>query len=165
MEKRQSVLQLVNQHNISPAYNHVRTSSYIFKLTQLISTIVCTGSYSKGVNGVTSSTTEQMLPYFVCSAYMIITPVILISYVLGHRMPEILIRIFNTLAGILFLVAGTVALQNWRKFKHDMKGKEEDADKQTAAVFLLTTGALCLVNSMLYLTDVAVSVHFTLSSP
>jgi hypothetical protein len=56
-----------------------------------IVTIVCTGSYSKGVNGVTSSTTAQMLPYFVCSAYMVITPVILISYVLGHRMPEILV--------------------------------------------------------------------------
>jgi len=63
-------------------------------LWQII-TIVSTGSYSKGVNGVTSSTTAQMLPYFVCSAYMIITPVILISYVLGHRMPEILVSIYT----------------------------------------------------------------------
>jgi hypothetical protein len=62
-------------------------------------------------------------------------------------------------------VAGTVALQNWREFKNDMKGKQEDADKQKAAVFLLTTGALCLLNSLLYLTDVAISVHSTLSSP
>lgn len=60
-----------------------------------IVTIVSTGAYSKGVNGVTSSTTAQMFPYFVCSAYMIITPVILISYVLGHRMPEILVSIYH----------------------------------------------------------------------
>ncbi|PNF27967.1 hypothetical protein B7P43_G16436 [Cryptotermes secundus] len=106
-----------------------------------------------------------MLPYFVCSAFMVITPVILISYVLGHRMPEILIRIFNTLAGILFLVGGAVALQNWRGFVADMKGKPEDSDKRNAAVFLLTTGVLCLVNSLFYLIDVAISVHSTLSSP
>jgi hypothetical protein len=74
------------------------------------------------------------------------------------------IRIFNTLAGILFLVGGTVALQNWRTFVTAMRGKPEDTDKQNAAVFLLTTGVLCLVNSMLYLIDVAISVHSALSS-
>jgi tellurite resistance protein TehA-like permease len=105
-----------------------------------------------------------MLPYFVCSAYMIITPVILISYVLGHRMPEILIRIFNTLGGILFLVAGTVALLKWRDFRSNLQGKEDNVDKQNEAVFLLTTGVLCLVNSILYLFDVAISVHSALSS-
>jgi hypothetical protein len=45
-----------------------------------------------------------------------------------------------------------------------MRGKQEDVDKQKAAVFLLTTGVLCLVNSVFYLLDVAVSVHSTLSS-
>jgi hypothetical protein len=75
------------------------------------------------------------------------------------------IRIFNTLAGVLFLAAGAVALQNWREFRNNMKGKHEDADKEKAGVFLLTTGTLCLVNSLLYLADVAVSVHSTLSSP
>jgi hypothetical protein len=58
-----------------------------------------------------------------------------------------------------------VALQNWRGFVTDMKGKPEDPDKRNAAVFLLTTGVLCLVNSLLYLIDVAISVHSTLSSP
>jgi hypothetical protein len=74
------------------------------------------------------------------------------------------IRIFNTLGGILFLVAGTVALLQWRDFRSDMKGKQDDVDKQKEAVFLLTTGVLCLVNSMFYLFDVAISVHSTLSS-
>jgi hypothetical protein len=46
-----------------------------------------------------------------------------------------------------------------------MKGKVEDADSQKAAMFLLTTGILCLVNSMIYLMDVATSVHSALSSP
>jgi hypothetical protein len=68
------------------------------------------------------------------------------------------------LAGVLFLVAGSVALQNWRQFTNDMKGKQDD-DKQKSAVFLMTTGILCLVNTLLYLTDVAISVHTTLSSP
>jgi membrane protein implicated in regulation of membrane protease activity len=74
------------------------------------------------------------------------------------------IRIFNTLGGILFLVAGTVALLQWRDFRSDMKGKQDDVDKQKAAVFLLTTGVLCLANSMFYIFDVAISVHSTLSS-
>jgi hypothetical protein len=33
------------------------------------------------------------------------------------------------------------------------------------ALFLLTTGVLCLVNSLFYLIDVAISVHSTLSPP
>jgi hypothetical protein len=69
------------------------------------------------------------------------------------------IRIFNTLGGILFLVAGTVALLQWRDFRSDIKDKQDDVDKQKEAVFLLTTGVLCLVNAMFYLFDVAISVH------
>jgi len=74
------------------------------------------------------------------------------------------IRIFNTLGGILFLVAGTVALLQWRDFRSDMKGKQDDIVKQKEAVFLLTTGVLCLINSIFYLFDVAISVHSALSS-
>jgi hypothetical protein len=74
------------------------------------------------------------------------------------------IRIFNTLGGILFLVAGTVALLQWRDFRSDMKGEQYNVEKQKAAVFLLTTGVLCLVNSVFYLFDVAISVHSTLSA-
>jgi len=94
-------LECVKPYLYSPYTLSWRTKGQLYlrgvsfgSLWQII-TIVSTGSYSKGVNGVTSSTTAQMLPYFVCSAYMIITPVILISYVLGHRMPEILVSIFT----------------------------------------------------------------------
>jgi hypothetical protein len=74
------------------------------------------------------------------------------------------IRIFNTLGGILFLVAGTVALLQWRDFRSHIIGKQEDDEKQKAGVFLLTTGVLCLFNSMFYLFDVAISVHSSMSS-
>ncbi|KAJ4444517.1 hypothetical protein ANN_06311 [Periplaneta americana] len=213
MERRQSALQLVNQQNISPVYFHVPVSSYIFKLTQLVTTlrlyihykyrlvtIICTGTYSEGVNAVTSSTNAQMIPYFVCSTYMIITPVILISYVLGHRMPEVLakrtrstgefykdsgnsgefyidaayprycsccllqVRIFNTLGGILFLMAGIVALMDWRSYRDKHSGRSE-YNEVKAAMFLLATGVLCLANSLIYLADVARSVHTYLAEP
>ncbi|XP_069685008.1 protein snakeskin-like [Periplaneta americana] len=164
MERRQSALQLVNQQNISPVYFHVPVSSYIFKLTQLLVTIICTGTYSEGVNAVTSSTNAQMIPYFVCSTYMIITPVILISYVLGHRMPEVLVRIFNTLGGILFLMAGIVALMDWRSYRDKHSGRSE-YNEVKAAMFLLATGVLCLANSLIYLADVARSVHTYLAEP
>ncbi|PSN58249.1 hypothetical protein C0J52_00179 [Blattella germanica] len=146
LERRQSLLQSITQHEFSPVYNPVHPIDFIFKLVQLMVTIVCTGAYSEGVYQATTSTTAQMMPYFVCSAYLIISSVILIGYVLGHSMPDLIIRIFNTLAGMLFLAAGLFALQNWRNqiaLESDKTSELEDKEK----VFLLATGLLCLVNT------------------
>jgi hypothetical protein len=111
---------------------------------------------------------------------MIITPVILISYVLGHRMPEILIRIFNTLGGILFLVAGVVTLESYSfylvTYKLQLDNYSNRADAETEEYedsiqvhnrhgdFLLVSGILCLLNSVLYFLDVGWSIYVTLSS-
>ncbi|PSN29694.1 hypothetical protein C0J52_27411 [Blattella germanica] len=159
LERRQSLLQSITQHEFSPVYNPVHPIDFIFKLVQLMVTIVCTGAYSEGVYQVTTSTTAQMMPYFVCSAYLIISSVILIGYVLGHSMPDLIIRIFNTLAGMLFLAAGLFALQNWRNqiaLESDKTSELEDKEK----VFLLATGLLCLVNTVLYLADVGFCSNF-----
>ncbi|PNF27962.1 hypothetical protein B7P43_G16435 [Cryptotermes secundus] len=152
----------------------------IFKLMQVVTTAVCTGLYSEGLNSIPNNITTQLFPYIICSIYLIITPVILFSYVIGHRMPELIVRIFNTLGGILFLVAGVVALEGYSFYLVTYKlqldnyssmddieaGDEEDStetlDRQ--GVFLLVSGILCLLNSLLYFIDVGWSVYITLSS-
>jgi hypothetical protein len=98
--------------------------------------------------------TEDVTAYYILALHKLLSPL----------SPVLQIRVFNTLGCILFLVAGTMALVEWRDIKCDMKCKQEDVNKQKAAVFLPATGVLCLVNSVFYLLDVAISVHSTLSS-
>jgi hypothetical protein len=84
------------------------------------------------------------------------------------------------LAGILFLVAGAVALDGYSFYlvtyklqidnfsstddieTEDDKNSSETVDRQGA--FLLASGILCILNSVLYFLDVGWSVHTTLSS-
>ncbi|KAJ9588524.1 hypothetical protein L9F63_018106, partial [Diploptera punctata] len=130
MDRRHSLLQSVTQQNFAPSYHPVHPSDIIFKFSQLFVTIVCTGSYSEGVKRVSSSTTAQMMPYFVCSCYLIVTPVVLISYTLGHHMPDILTRIFNAVGGVLNLAAGLVALESWRDYKSEHRAADEQTEKE-----------------------------------
>jgi hypothetical protein len=58
-----------------------------------VTTAVCTGLYSEGLNSIPNNITTQLFPYIICSIYLIITPVILFSYVMGHRMPELIVSL------------------------------------------------------------------------
>jgi hypothetical protein len=53
--------------------------------------IICTVLYSEGLNVITNNITSQLFTYIICSIYLIITPVILCSYVMEHRMPELIV--------------------------------------------------------------------------
>jgi hypothetical protein len=90
------------------------------------------------------------------------------------------VRIFNTLGGILFLVAGVVALEGYSFYlvtyklqldnyssRDDIEtGDDEDSTEtlNRQGAFLLVSGILCLLDSVLYFTDVGWSVYTTLSS-
>ncbi|KDR10072.1 uncharacterized protein LOC110838271 [Zootermopsis nevadensis] len=175
------VLQLddTQQDDITPTH-YTLPAPFIFKLMQMITSVVCIGLYSEGLNRIPNNITTQLFPYIVCSIYLIITPVIAFSYVTGHRMPELIVRIFNTLAGILFLVAGVVALDGYSFYlvtyklqldnystrddieTHDDEDSSKTLDRQGA--FLLASGILCIINSLFYFLDIGWSVYTTLSS-
>jgi hypothetical protein len=92
------------------------------------------------------------------------------------------VRIFNALGGILFLVAGVVTLDgysfylvtyklqldNYEYSSRDDDETVEDEDKSQTlnrqGAFLLVTGILCILNSMLYFIDVGWSIYVTMSS-
>jgi hypothetical protein len=90
------------------------------------------------------------------------------------------VRIFNILAGILFLVAGAVALEGYSFYLVTYKlqldnylnrddnetGEEEDSIRtfNRQGAFLLASGILCLLNSVFYFSDVGWSIYTTLSS-
>ncbi|KAJ9588525.1 hypothetical protein L9F63_018107 [Diploptera punctata] len=154
-------------------------SPCIFKFIQVIVIIVCTVLYCDGMIQVKHSIESQLFPLIICLDYLIITPIILLSYLLGSRMPELLIRIFNILGGILFMVAGAVALKSYQVYTttYDIESqniKYQELDKTETeirsmvlirqGVFLLASAILCLINSALYFADVAWSIHNTLAS-
>jgi hypothetical protein len=90
------------------------------------------------------------------------------------------VRIFNTLAGILFLVAGVVALDGYSFYlvtyklqldnfssRDDIETEGDEESSETLdrqGAFLLASGILCILNSVLYFFDVGWSVYITLSA-
>nr|CAD7412230.1 unnamed protein product [Timema poppensis] len=141
VDRHPSFLLPPHQEDPPPNYRDGFTDfSFLVKLLQLVSrsagnisardtfcsadailiSIVCTGLYSVGILLVRHDITSQLLPYVVFASYMIITSVIVLSYVLGQKMAELLIRVFNSLAVILFLVTGIILLVIWTEFRQKM---------------------------------------------
>nr|CAD7573638.1 unnamed protein product [Timema californicum] len=167
VDRHPSFLLPPHQEDPPPNYRDGFTDfSFLVKLLQLLISIVCTGLYSVGILLVRHDITSQLLPYVVFASYMIITSVIVLSYVLGQKMAELLtstgqvgniaaseafhhavapleglepvnqprvnqasqssvhgcrqIRVFNSLAVILFLVTGIILLVIWTEFRQKM---------------------------------------------
>lgn len=72
------------------------------------------GLYSEG-SKITQQDSISALtfPYVVFGSFFIITSIVILSYMLGYAMPDVLVRIFNSLATILYFISGTVNLYIW----------------------------------------------------
>lgn len=103
-----------------------------------------------------------MFPNIVFSAFIIITSVITLSYVLGHIMPDILSRIFHALGAILYFVSACITGHFWLVVGIHIA--EEGGKKLVYANMLLAQVILSFLNSFLYAADVYMSVKTALRS-
>lgn len=102
-----------------------------------------------------NSITSLMFPNVVFSAFIIITSVIMMSYVLGHNMPPVLIRIFNAIGMILYFVATCVTGQAWWSKARQVTNDEE----MFYANMLLAQVVVSTVNVLIYGYDMFSSVR------
>lgn len=99
------------------------------------------------------SKTSLMFPNAVFSAFIIITSVIMMSYVLGHNMPPVLVRIFNAIGMVLYFVATCVTGQMW------LQNARYLTDKVFYANILLAQSVVSSVNVVVYGYDMFASVR------
>ncbi|XP_046399017.1 uncharacterized protein LOC124165597 [Ischnura elegans] len=87
--------------------------SFYIKVTQWAISITCAALYSKGNELQRFSYVNKSLPYVVFFAYILINTVIIFSFIIKEKMPELLIRMFGFLGGVLFAVTGGLNLSIW----------------------------------------------------
>lgn len=97
------------------------------------------------------SITSLMFPNVVFSSFIIITSVIVMSYVLGHAMSPVLVRIFNAIGMILYLVATCIAGQAW--YQLDDNQLDRNGNMLVAQIIL------SFLNTILYGYDMFCSVR------
>ncbi|XP_071444337.1 uncharacterized protein [Hetaerina americana] len=157
---------ILNANKADPPLNFDEVGSFSFyiKLVQLFFSIVCAGLHSEGVKCIWDSTVDQLLPYIVCSVYMIINTVTVISYILGQKMPEPSMRIFAVIGCILFTAAGAESLSAWGR--HEMMDISPAARIKLASAskMLVSEGFVALATAALYATDTCYSFQRTRSS-
>lgn len=162
------------------------TGGFVFKIVEWILCILCTGLFFEGSNLIYDFK-EQLFPYIAYWTYMMITGVIIISYLLGQKMREILIRVYNIIGGIMFFIAATiifiVVANKWEEWNDSTFHVNHSNDtaimssnnntgkapmKKNIAVhhyppklarMLLTQSTLCFLNSILYFADTFYSLY------
>ncbi|XP_063234724.1 uncharacterized protein LOC134537815 isoform X1 [Bacillus rossius redtenbacheri] len=168
----------VHREDGPPSYEEAYHSfSFLIKIFQLLTSATTAGLYSIGVRLVEHDITSQQLPFVVSSTFIVVTGVVLLGYVLGQKMPEVLdrvadvagrglllqIRMFNLLAALLFVVSGAVVINYWVQYRDYWRAQVEEGRLQHwQDRMLLATGVASLANSALYLLDFGHSIRRTL---
>lgn len=113
--------------------------------------------YSEGVKIMwqLNNVSSICFPNVVFASFIIITSVIILSYVLGYKMPDTLIRIFNSLAVILYFIAATITIHVWWLKNHQ---KQYNLMEK----FLLIQSILSYINSVVYGLDLFYSIRKTI---
>ncbi|XP_067006800.2 uncharacterized protein [Anabrus simplex] len=128
------------------------TFPFYMKLAEWGMCLLCTGLHSEGTGKVTSFS-YRIFPYVTAWTYMIITGIIILSYLLGQKMREVLIRIYFTLGAIMFLVTGCILVII-------VSSKVEEWEMTDQDCILLTVEAVAsFVNCGFYVADVAYSIY------
>lgn len=89
-----------------------------------------------------------IFPNVVFGSYIIISCVIITSYVLGYTIPDIIVRIFNGIALILYLVMIVVSGILWTLINHT------DEEYKIVCNMVLTVLVLCCLNCFLHIFDI-----------
>ncbi|XP_067006799.2 uncharacterized protein [Anabrus simplex] len=152
-----------------PQYEQSLTApSVVIKELQLVLAFVCIWCISYGRFLLKHNAATVYFHYIVYSSYVIITFVILISYFIGKKMREFLMRQFNVLGAILYICSCLILVQNIMVFWIDWEGQIDEAlneDGKAAIkkqrITLVSLSILTFLNFCLYLADAYCSLRRT----
>ncbi|KAK7865482.1 hypothetical protein R5R35_002353 [Gryllus longicercus] len=160
-----------------PAHYETRfcTLGFALKIVEWTLCILCTGLFFEG-SALIYDFKKQLVPYIAYWTYMMITGVIILSYLLGQKMREMLIRIYNIIGALMFFIAAiiifSITVENWETWNRvdpttpppptttaSPKKKRSSPSRQKLAGMLLTQSILCFINSFVYFFDTAYSLY------
>lgn len=96
----------------------------------------------------------------VFGSSIIITNVIIISYISGYKISDLVIRMFSILSSILYLVAGGVTLSFLIIHKDiTTESLNEDENEVGQYYMLLSVCILNFINSVLYFVDFILNIR------
>ncbi|KAK7865481.1 hypothetical protein R5R35_002352 [Gryllus longicercus] len=147
--------------------------SVSFKIAQFGLTVLCLILLSDGYRlEVNQNVTAMHFPFIVFSSFTLITGVILLGYIMGMKMRELLMRIFGTMGGLLFLISGIHTANRTYVFWDNWEGmiEEGDTDELGFSVTSIPRRRICFVAqvllsfvaSVVYLSDVVFSYRRTM---
>lgn len=151
----------------------LRSPSVYLKFLQMGLTLVCLALLSDGYPLVVHNVAALHFPFIVYSAYTVVTSVIIFSYAVGMKMRELLMRIFGTLGGILFLISGCHGANIAMVFWADWEGRYQEGNTEED-LFDVTTiprrrtcfavhTAIAFAAAAVYFADVAFSLCRTVA--
>ncbi|GLH06479.1 Uncharacterized protein GBIM_11987 [Gryllus bimaculatus] len=104
-----------------PAHYETRfcTLGFALKIVEWTLCILCTGLFFEG-SALIYDFKKQLVPYIAYWTYMMITGVVILSYLLGQKMREMLIRIYNIIGALMFFIAAiiifSITVENWESW-------------------------------------------------
>ncbi|KAJ3645958.1 hypothetical protein Zmor_023575 [Zophobas morio] len=126
-----------------PTYNFY-SKDFVLKITQLATGIICVAFYTKGVTISAETLPYVCFPHVVFGSYIIITSVIIMSYIFGQIMPDVVTRAFLSIGMILYFISATISITVWSS------KKSLTPDMDIPQALLLAQAILSYANSLLY---------------
>lgn len=102
------------------------------------------GLYTQGVTISPETVTFACFPNVVFGSYIIITAVIIMSYIFEQMMPNVLVRVFLSVGMILYFISATVTTTIWFSTAFDKSSLE------LPKTLLLVQALFSYLNSFLY---------------
>lgn len=125
--------------------------------------VACIALYKDDSKYLVTNVTSMMFPNVVFATFVLITSVIMLSFWINNPMPDILIRIFNILATMLYFISGCITTQWWNtNGRYGVTNSicdELPEEPQQFGQSLLAASVLSFVNVLLYAVDVGFSFH------
>ncbi|KAG5895936.1 hypothetical protein JTB14_016338 [Gonioctena quinquepunctata] len=131
------------------------SKDFILKILQVGNGFICIGLYSEGLALLQNTISAMMFPNIAFGSLAIIGSVIILSYMLGCPMTDVLIRIFSILGIAMYFSAATLLL--YVGLTRGSKSLDERVARQRT--FLLITSVLSYFNFTLYVLDVYIGIQ------
>ncbi|XP_049949706.1 uncharacterized protein LOC126457458 isoform X2 [Schistocerca serialis cubense] len=152
----------------------VLSLSFAAKLFELVLTLVAEGLYAAGDALITDNFRTFIFPHVVYNTFIIVSGIVVTSYLLRIKMQELLMRVLGTMAAVMMLTAEGAVLRycvtawpKWSEYIEDEQSNPEQLDEEVKGAgprraFLAAHLAVAGLLAATHLADVAASLARTL---
>ncbi|XP_012269024.1 uncharacterized protein LOC105693574 [Athalia rosae] len=161
---------VTDHHQESREKTSVEVIPLLIKIVEVVLAIFAIGlvvdpfnSFQKIYNKPQTKLDDIAIVYVTIAGYILINMVIIIGYVMGDRMPKKTALLFSSVGAILFIVAGSVIVHDWRKLRGSYVQISNNAiypSKQFMEM-LISGGVFAFVDAAVFVVDVFITFQYS----